>query len=103
MSDTMASAVEPRPGEKGTPDQVERLHTQASIFEPPPLRQWQRRLLVLSLCLSLSLGALDITIISTVLPSKAAHLHVTSRENAWIQRAVHRFWHQRLMAADYRL
>jgi MFS family permease len=30
------------------------------------------------------LGALDITIISTALPSIAAHLHVTSREYAWI-------------------
>lgn len=80
----MASTVERPPEEKGTSDQVERFHTQASVFEPPQLRPWQRRLLVLSLCLSLFLGALDITVISTALPSIAAHLHVTSREYAWI-------------------
>jgi MFS family permease len=79
MADTSDSAAE----EKGTSNDVERLDTQAS-FEPPPMRPWQRRLIVLSLCLSLFLGALDITIISTALPSIAAHLHVTSREYAWI-------------------
>ncbi|CEJ57046.1 hypothetical protein PMG11_05754 [Penicillium brasilianum] len=79
----MADNLEPAAEEKGTSNDVERLDTQTS-FAPPPMRVWQRRLIVLSLCLSLFLGALDITIISTALPSIAAHLHVTSREYAWI-------------------
>ncbi|KAF3390473.1 hypothetical protein F1880_009062 [Penicillium rolfsii] len=80
MTDTPESTVE----EKATSNNVERLDTQASVYEPPPMGAWQRRLIVLSLCLSLFLGALDITIISTALPSIAAHLKVTSREYAWI-------------------
>jgi MFS family permease len=80
MTDTSGPQVE----EKATHNDVERLNTQTSTFQPPQMQPWQRRLIVLSLCMSLFLGALDITIISTALPSIAAHLGVTSREYAWI-------------------
>ncbi|KAF7717009.1 Uncharacterized protein PECH_003176 [Penicillium ucsense] len=63
---------------------VERLDTNTSIFEPPPMHPWQRRFLVISLGLSLFLGALDMTIIATALPTIANSLKVTSREYAWI-------------------
>jgi MFS family permease len=44
----------------------------------------QRRLVVLSLCLTLFLCALDTTILSTALPTIATDLHVSAREYAWI-------------------
>ncbi|KAF4974426.1 hypothetical protein FZEAL_8669 [Fusarium zealandicum] len=53
-------------------------------YQPPAMGKWQRRLIMLSLCLTLFLGALDITIISTALPTIARQLHVTGREYAWI-------------------
>ncbi|CAI7614014.1 unnamed protein product [Penicillium pancosmium] len=80
----MTENPDPQVEEKETMHNVERLNTQTSTYQPPQMQPWQRRLIVLSLCMSLFLGALDITIISTALPSIAAHLGVTSREYAWI-------------------
>lgn len=79
----MGNAHGPQTVEKSPHDDLERLDTRAS-FVPPSMGVWQRRLTVLSLCITLFLGALDITIISTALPSISTHLHVTSREYAWI-------------------
>ncbi|KAF5011426.1 hypothetical protein FDECE_2446, partial [Fusarium decemcellulare] len=53
-------------------------------YQPPAMGTWQRRLIMLSLCLTLFLGALDVTIVSTALPTIANQLHVTAREYAWI-------------------
>ncbi|KAF4995479.1 hypothetical protein FGRMN_5100 [Fusarium graminum] len=53
-------------------------------YEPPPMGTLQRRLVVLSLCLTLFLCALDTTILSTALPTIANDLHVSAREYAWI-------------------
>ncbi|EPS26784.1 hypothetical protein PDE_01723 [Penicillium oxalicum 114-2] len=86
MADTMKPSTQDKVVVEGTAavEDVERLDTHASTFEPPPMRPWQRRVLILSLCLSLFLGALDMTIIATALPTIANHLNVTSREYAWI-------------------
>ncbi|KAM0559956.1 hypothetical protein ACHAPJ_003908 [Fusarium lateritium] len=53
-------------------------------YQPPPMGTLQRRLVVLSLCLTLFLCALDTTILSTALPTIANDLHVSAREYAWI-------------------
>ncbi|KAJ5722767.1 major facilitator superfamily domain-containing protein [Penicillium malachiteum] len=49
-------------------------------FQPPQMGIWQRRLTVVSLCLTLFLGALDTTIIATALPSISNQLRITSAE-----------------------
>lgn len=53
-------------------------------FVPPPMATWQRRLAMLSLCLTLFLSALDITIISTALPTIARELSVSPQQYAWV-------------------
>ncbi|CCT74652.1 related to DHA14-like major facilitator efflux transporter (MFS transporter) [Fusarium fujikuroi IMI 58289] len=53
-------------------------------YEPPPMKTLQRRLVVLSLCLTLFLCALDTTILATALPTIGKELHVSAREYAWI-------------------
>ncbi|KAJ5728129.1 major facilitator superfamily domain-containing protein [Penicillium malachiteum] len=53
-------------------------------LQPPQMGIWQRRLTVVSLCLTLFLGALDITIIATALPSISNQLRITSAEYPWI-------------------
>ncbi|KAH7253421.1 hypothetical protein FSOLCH5_014173 [Fusarium solani] len=53
-------------------------------YQPPKIGTWRRRLIMLSLCLTLFLSALDITITSTALPTIANQLGVTAREYAWI-------------------
>lgn len=53
-------------------------------FVPPPMATWQRRLAMLSLCLTLFLSALDITIISTALPTIARELAVSPQQYAWV-------------------
>ncbi|KAF4500691.1 DHA14-like major facilitator efflux transporter (MFS transporter) [Fusarium agapanthi] len=53
-------------------------------YEPPPMKTLQRRLVVLSLCLTLFLCALDTTILATALPTIGQELHVSAREYAWI-------------------
>lgn len=77
------SSTKPSPENKGEGDQFERVESHNS-FVPPPMTPWQRRLIVMSLGLSLFLGALDITIIATALPNIAEHFKVSSREYAWI-------------------
>ncbi|KAF4967071.1 hypothetical protein FSARC_5363 [Fusarium sarcochroum] len=62
---------------------LEAVDTGAS-YQPPPMGTLQRRLVVLSLCLTLFLCALDTTILSTALPTIANELHVSAREYAWI-------------------
>ncbi|KAI1040418.1 hypothetical protein LB505_003548 [Fusarium chuoi] len=44
-------------------------------YEPPPMKTLQRRLVVLSLCLTLFLCALDTTILATALPTIGKELH----------------------------
>lgn len=58
--------------------------TNASEFVPPHMSTWQRRLIMLSLCFTLFLSALDITIISTALPTIADELSVSTQQYAWI-------------------
>lgn len=58
--------------------------THSSEFDPPSMGAWQRRLTMLSLCFTLFLGALDITIISTALPTIADEMSISSRQYAWI-------------------
>ncbi|KAF5695119.1 major facilitator superfamily transporter [Fusarium denticulatum] len=53
-------------------------------YEPPPMKTLQRRLVVLSLCLTLFLCALDTTILATALPTIGKELDVSAREYAWI-------------------
>ncbi|KAH6889282.1 major facilitator superfamily domain-containing protein [Thelonectria olida] len=67
----------------GTSLALEPVQTGTS-YKPPQMRTAQRRLVMLSLCLTLFLGALDITIISTALPTIANSLHVTAQEYAWV-------------------
>ncbi|KAI6754535.1 hypothetical protein HG530_012287 [Fusarium avenaceum] len=62
---------------------LEPVETGAS-YVPPAMGTLQRRLVVLSLCLTLFLCALDTTILSTALPTIAKDLHVSAREYAWI-------------------
>ncbi|KAM0431202.1 hypothetical protein ACHAQK_010250 [Fusarium lateritium] len=62
---------------------LEPVETGAS-YVPPAMGTLQRRLVVLSLCLTLFLCALDTTILSTALPTIATDLHVSAREYAWI-------------------
>ncbi|KAM5354627.1 hypothetical protein ACJ41O_001274 [Fusarium nematophilum] len=80
----MEDSSPPQHAEKDTSGQrLEQVDT-ATSFQPPAMRTWQRRLIMLSLCLTLFLGALDITIVSTALPSIAESLHVSAQEYAWI-------------------
>jgi len=44
----------------------------------------RRRIAMFALCLALFLSALDITIMSTALPTMARHLNATAAEYAWI-------------------
>ncbi|KAF4454186.1 hypothetical protein F53441_3186 [Fusarium austroafricanum] len=53
-------------------------------YEPPPMKTLQRRLVVLSLCLTLFLCALDTTILATALPTIGKELRMSAREYAWI-------------------
>ena len=55
-----------------------------SDYVPPVMSDWQRRLTVLTLCLTLFLSALDVTIISTALPTIARELGATGQQYAWI-------------------
>lgn len=56
----------------------------SGVFVPPPMTTLQRRLAMLSLCLTLFLSALDVTIISTALPTIAQALTITPQQYAWI-------------------
>ncbi|SPO27206.1 related to DHA14-like major facilitator efflux transporter (MFS transporter) [Ustilago trichophora] len=60
------------------------VETNMTDFVPPAMSAWRRRLIMLSLCLTLFLSALDITIISTALPTIARELGVNGRQYAWI-------------------
>ncbi|KXJ86469.1 major facilitator superfamily domain-containing protein [Microdochium bolleyi] len=45
---------------------------------------WRRRMIMLSLCLTIFLAALDVTIVSTALPTISSSLHATAAEYAWV-------------------
>ncbi|KAF5609228.1 major facilitator superfamily transporter [Fusarium subglutinans] len=73
-----------QPNEKDSVgERLQPVETGAS-YEPPPMKTLQRRLVVLSLCLTLFLCALDTTILATALPTIGKELHVSAREYAWI-------------------
>ncbi|KAH6693758.1 major facilitator superfamily domain-containing protein [Plectosphaerella plurivora] len=63
---------------------LEPTQTACTDFVPPTMGTWQRRLVMLSLCLTLFLSALDITILSTALPTIAQQLHLSAQQYAWI-------------------
>ena len=60
------------------------VETNMTEYVPPAMSAWQRRIIILSLCLTLFLSALDITIISTALPTIARELGVNGQQYAWI-------------------
>ncbi|VTO92852.1 unnamed protein product [Fusarium graminearum] len=62
---------------------LEPVETGAS-YVPPHMTTLQRRLVVLSLCLTLFLCALDTTILATALPTIGNELQTSAREYAWI-------------------
>lgn len=63
------------------------VETRMSDYVPPVMSTLQRRVIMVSLCLTLFLGALDVTIISTALPTIARELGMTSQQYAWISSA----------------
>lgn len=86
MSETQQSqpSQDEQPNEKDSVGaRLQPVETGAS-YEPPPMKTLQRRLVVLSLCLTLFLCALDTTILATALPTIGKELHVSAREYAWI-------------------
>jgi MFS family permease len=54
------------------------------IYSASHMQAWKRRLVMLSLCMALLLAALDVTILSTALPTIASNLQVTSTQYAWV-------------------
>ncbi|KAH0422559.1 hypothetical protein CcaCcLH18_12760 [Colletotrichum camelliae] len=58
--------------------------TTTASYIPPPLPPWRRKAIMLALCLTLLLSALDITIIATALPTIASTLHASAAQYAWV-------------------
>lgn len=58
--------------------------TTTASYVPPPLPPWRRKAIMLALCLTLLLSALDITIIATALPTIASTLHASAAQYAWV-------------------
>ncbi|CAI6093578.1 unnamed protein product [Clonostachys chloroleuca] len=86
-SNTVAQTVEkPRHvlSKEACHDERPRSSSTDPSFSPPVMKSWQRRLVMFSLCLTLFLGALDITIVTTALPSIAKTLGTTTQQYAWI-------------------
>ncbi|KAG9496043.1 hypothetical protein J7337_012617 [Fusarium musae] len=86
----MSEPQQPQPSQDEQPNEkdsvgarLQPVETGAS-YEPPPMKTLQRRLVVLSLCLTLFLCALDTTILATALPTIGKELDVSAREYAWI-------------------
>ncbi|KAF6825291.1 major facilitator superfamily transporter [Colletotrichum musicola] len=86
---TEASPSEkPRPSSPttATPEdgsQLETTPTNAS-YVPPPLSPWRRHAIMFSLCMTLLLSALDITIVATALPTIASSLGASASQYAWV-------------------
>lgn len=78
----MADATHTRDSSNETP--LDRVETNMTDYVPPPMTPWQRRLIILSLCLTLFLSAWDITIISIALPTISRELGATGKQYAWI-------------------
>ncbi|GKT51039.1 efflux pump dotC [Colletotrichum spaethianum] len=53
-------------------------------YRPPEMSPIRRRAVMFALCMTLLLGALDVTIIATALPTIASTLHATASEYAWV-------------------
>ncbi|KAF6824986.1 major facilitator superfamily transporter [Colletotrichum plurivorum] len=86
--------TEPSPSEKPRPSsptaatpedgsQLETTPTNAS-YVPPPLSPWRRHAIMFSLCMTLLLSALDITIVATALPTIASSLGASASQYAWV-------------------
>ncbi|GAC94361.1 hypothetical protein PHSY_001932 [Pseudozyma hubeiensis SY62] len=73
-----------QPAEEVALPTLEAVDTRMSEFVPPVMSTWQRRLIMISLCLTMFLCALDVTIISTALPTIAREIGATSQQYAWI-------------------
>ncbi|EFQ34481.1 major facilitator superfamily transporter [Colletotrichum graminicola] len=90
---TTASARTPNEKEEGNKQtglhdgealgQLATISTNAS-YRPPEMSPARRRAVMFTLCMTLLLSALDITIIATALPTIASTLHATSSEYAWV-------------------
>ncbi|KAJ6021513.1 Efflux pump dotC [Penicillium herquei] len=80
----MNEAIDNPSGEKRTASVLDRPDTVSESFKSPQMGVWRRRLTLVSLCLTLFLGALDTTIIATALPNISNQLRVTSAEYPWI-------------------
>ncbi|CAG9975903.1 unnamed protein product [Clonostachys byssicola] len=75
---------EPADGATAGPGLQLVVSTDAANYTGMQMKPWRRRLVMLSLCLTLFLGALDITIISTALPTVARELHIDAQQYAWV-------------------
>ncbi|GJC89599.1 efflux pump dotC [Colletotrichum liriopes] len=63
--------------------QLEPISTDVS-YRPPEMSPIRRRAVMFALCMTLLLGALDVTIIATALPTITSTLHATASEYAWV-------------------
>ncbi|GKT57940.1 efflux pump antibiotic resistance [Colletotrichum tofieldiae] len=63
--------------------QLEPISTDVS-YRPPDMSPIRRRAVMFALCMTLLLGALDVTIIATALPTITSTLHATASEYAWV-------------------
>ncbi|RMZ86435.1 hypothetical protein DV736_g6337, partial [Chaetothyriales sp. CBS 134916] len=76
LSSDKDAATEKPPEEAAT---LNRTESRASQFSAPRIA-----IIIISLCMALFLAALDITIITTALPTIATHFHATSAGYTWV-------------------
>ncbi|KAH7018029.1 major facilitator superfamily-domain-containing protein [Microdochium trichocladiopsis] len=58
--------------------------TESAMYPGSRMGAWRRRGIMLSLCLTLFLAALDVTIVATALPTISTALNATAAEYAWV-------------------
>lgn len=58
--------------------------TESAMYPGSRMGAWRRRMIMLSLCLTLFLAALDVTIVATALPTISTSLNATAAEYAWV-------------------
>lgn len=58
--------------------------TESNLYPGSRMGAWRRRMIMLSLCVTLFLAALDVTIVATALPTISRSLNATAAEYAWV-------------------
>ncbi|CAD0096283.1 unnamed protein product [Aureobasidium vineae] len=82
-SDSQATTMEDQRGDQQDLE-LHRIQTNASENVFNTMGTTRRRLVMLSLCLSQFLAAIDITIVATALPTIASSLHANSAQYTWV-------------------